>query len=155
MTQIAIGNFLTFQRQGVVSHRFQNFFIGETIAYQNESYGFLPFGFSGVTINKNGDNSTSSLVFPNNALSQSWAVQATSLRWLAHVRVMLLNPDDRTDFTQVHEFWGRVVTTKWDESTVTLTLGNILDSVGLDVPVRRLTQNLIGAIPVTTGVRLQ
>lgn len=155
MTQIALGNFLTFQRQGVVSHRFQNFFIGETITYESAQFGFLPFGFSGVTINKTGDNTTSSLILPNNSLSQSWAIEATNQRWLTRVQVLLLNPDNRTDFTQVHQYWGRAVTSKWDETTITLTLGNILDSVGLDVPVRRLTQNLIGAIPVTSSVRLQ
>jgi hypothetical protein len=155
MTQIALGNFLTFQRQGVVSHRFQNFFIGETITYEGAQFGFLPFGFSGVTINKTGDNTTSSLILPNNSLSQSWAIEATNQRWLTRVQVLLLNPDNRTDFTQVHQYWGRAVTSKWDETTITLTLGNILDSVGLDVPVRRLTQNLIGAIPVTSSVRLQ
>lgn len=155
MSEIAIGNLVTFQREGVVSHRFQNFNINGTITHQGEVYTFLPFGFSGVTINKTGDNTQSSLVFPNNELSQSWAVEGTTLRWLTRVQVVLVDPDGSGAVERVHQYYGRIVSAKWDETSIILALGNLLDSVGVDIPVRRLTKNLIGAIPVTSGIRLQ
>ena len=153
--ELAVGNFLTFTAGTAVKQRFQNFFIGEVASYQGTSFLFAPFGFSGVTVNRNGDNTEASLVFPNNSLTRAWAVEALENKWLAHVRVMLLNPDDKTDLTLMHEYYSQVATGKWGEATLELTLNTILDAVGSDVPRRRLTQKLIGAIPVTSGLRLQ
>lgn len=153
--ELAVGNFLTFTLNGVTLHRFQNFFIGETITYNGNSFGFLPFGFSGVTVNRTGDNTEASLALPNNTLSRNWGVEAIDRRWLAQIEVMLLNPDDRTSFTRLHQYVGQVAGGQWGEVGLQLTLSTVLDAVGTDVPLRRLTQRLIGAIPVTSGVRLQ
>jgi len=153
--ELAIGNFLTFTDNGVVRQRFQNFFISETITYAGNQYGFLPFGFSGVTVNKTGDNTDASLILPNNTLSRNWAVEALDNRWLAHVLVMLLDPDDRTSFTLLHQYYGLVASGNWKEAELNLTLNTVLDAVGAEVPQRRLTQKLIGNIPATSGVRLQ
>lgn len=153
--ELAIGNFVTFTDNGVMRQRFQNFFISETVTYSGSQFGFLPFGFSGVTINRTGDNTDASLVLPNNALSRNWAVEALNSRWLAHVRVMLLDPDDRTSFTLMHQYYGLVAGGSWKEAELNLTLNTVLDAVGADVPQRRLTQKLIGAIPSTSGIRLQ
>lgn len=153
--EFAVGNFLTLTTSGTVQHRFQNFFIGETITYEGNSFGFLPFGFSGVTVNRTGDNTEASVLLPNNNISRSWAVEAIEKRWLAQVQVMLLDPDDRNSFTQMHQYVGQVAGGQWDESSLQLTLSTVLDAVGSDVPTRKLTQKLIGAIPVTSGLRLQ
>ena len=153
--ELAVGNFLSFTAGTAVQQRFQNFFIGETTAHQSVSYLFAPFGFSGVTINRTGDNTEATLVFPNNNLTRAWAVEAIEDKWLAHVQVMLLNPDDKTDFTLMHQYYGQVSSGRWGETTLDLTLSTVLDAVGSDVPVRRLTQKLIGSIPVTSNVRLQ
>lgn len=153
--ELAVGNFVTFRRGGETLYRFQNFFIGETITYNEGSFGFLPFGFSGVTVNRTGDNTEASLLLPNNNLSRNWAVEAIDRRWLAQVEVMLLDPSNRTSFNQLHQYVGQIAGGKWDESSLQLTLSTVLDAVGADVPVRRLTQKLIGAIPVTSGLQLQ
>jgi len=153
--ELAIGNFLTFTDNGVVRQRFQNFFISETITYENNQYGFLPFGFSGVTVNRTGDNTDASLILPNNTLSRNWAVEALDRRWLTHVLVMLLDPDDRTSFTLLHQYFALVASGSWKEVELNLTLNTVLDAVGAEVPQRRLTQRLIGNIPATSGVRLQ
>jgi hypothetical protein len=153
--ELALGNFITFSENGNVRQRFQNFFISETITYDGSEFGFLPFGFSGVTINRTGDNTDADLVLPNNALSRNWAVEALGRRWLVHVQVMLLDPDDRTSFEQVHQYYGLVASGTWKEAELKLTLNTVLDAVGAEVPQRRLTQRLIGNIPVTSGIRLQ
>lgn len=153
--ELAVGNFLTFSLNGVTLHRFQNFFIGETITYNGNSHGFLPFGFSGVTVNRTGDNTEAVLALPNNTLSRNWGVEAIDRRWLAQIEVMLLDPADRTSFTRLHQYVGQIAGGQWSETGLQLTLSTVLDAVGTDVPLRRLTQKLIGAIPVTSGVRLQ
>lgn len=152
---LAIGNFLTFTTGGNARQRFQNFFIGQTITNAGAGFVFLPFGFSGVTINRTGDNTEASLVFPNNKLSRAWAIEAIENQWLARVQVMALEPDDQTSFLQMHQYFGKVASGNWSETVVTLTLSTVLDAVGSDVPQRRLTQKLIGSIPVTSGVGLQ
>lgn len=153
--ELSVGNFLTFTTDTTTRQRFQNFFINETITNSGNSFGFLPFGFSGVTVNRTGDNTDANLVFPNNALSRGWAVEAIENRWIARVQVMLLDPSNRSQFQQLHQYYGQVANGQWTENSLQLTLNTVLDAVGSDVPMRRLTQKLIGAIPVTSGVRLQ
>lgn len=153
--ELSVGNFVTFSLDGITLYRFQNFFIGEDITYNGNSYGFLPFGFSGVTVNRTGDNTEASLALPNNTLSRNWGVEAIERRWIATINVLLLDPDDRTSFNQLHQYVGQVAGGLWNETSLQLTLNTVLDAVGTDVPLRRLTQKLIGAIPVTSGLRLQ
>ena len=155
MTQYAIGNFLDFTAESGTTYRFQNFFIGQTVSYQGNDYGFVPFGFSGVTINRTGDNTEASLIFPNNDLSRRWAVDAVNNYWLAHVRVLLVDPDNISSFELMHEYYGRIAQGKWDETSLELQVNSVLDAVGADVPVRRLTQKLIGSIPVSNAINLQ
>lgn len=154
-TTIAVGNYLTFTASGSVVYRFQNFHIAQSATYDGQTYQFLPFGFSGVTINRSGDNTDASLVFPNNELSRPWATTAIDNRWLATVYVLALNPDDRTTGTLMHSYTGQVAEGGWDETSLKMTLNTVLDAVGADVPMRRLTQTLVGALPITNNVRLQ
>lgn len=153
--ELAIGNFMTLSQGGIVRQRFQNFFIGQTVSYESNQYGFLPFGFSGVTVNRTGDNTDASLLLPNNTLSRNWAVEALQGRWLAQLDVVILDPDDSTSFSRLHRYTGMIAGGTWREAELTLTLNTVLDAVGADIPQRRLTQRLIGSIPATSGVRLQ
>jgi hypothetical protein len=154
--ELSIGNYLTLKdRGGTVRLRAQNFFIGQNSSYENQTYNFMPFGFSGITINRNGDNTDASLVFPNNDISRNWSVEALRDRWLAIVYVMLLDPETRAVTTRMHQYYGQVAGGEWDETMLTLQLNTVLDAVGADFPVRRLNQRLIGALPVSNNVRLQ
>lgn len=155
MTTIAVGNYLKLinKYQSVV-YRFQNFHIGQNAQYDGFTWNFLPFGFSGVSVNRTGDNTSASLVFPNNQLSRYWGAQAVTERWLANVLVMSLDPDDRTTGTMMHQYFGQIAAGDWDETSLQLDLNTVLDAVGADVPSRRLTQSLIGNIPVSSNVRL-
>ena len=154
--ELAVGNYLTLkQPDGTVRYRSQNFFVGQNVTYENESWSFLPFGFSGITINRSGDNTDASLVFPNNELSRNWSVEALRDRWTAIVYVMLLDPVNRTVTSRMHQYYGQVAGGEWDETALTLQLNTVLDAVGSDFPVRRLNQRLVGALPVSNKVRLQ
>jgi hypothetical protein len=154
--ELALGNYLQLSsRAGTSSWRFQNFHIAKTATFQGINYTFLPFGFSGVSINRNGDNTEASLVFPNNELSRAWALTAVKESWIGRVYVMLLNPDDVSEGQIMHQYTGQVAAGNWDETSLNLSLNTILDAVGSDVPMRRLTQSLIGKIPVSANVRLR
>ena len=76
MTTLSVGNFVSFQKDSVAldgtqlgvykttSYFFQNFFISQSMSYDGNEYMFVPFGFSGVTINRTADGTDASLVFP-------------------------------------------------------------------------------------------
>ena len=156
MTTLAVGNYLKLSNKDqTVVYRFQNFHIGQNAEYDGFTWSFLPFGFSGVSVNRTGDNTSASLVFPNNELSRAWGLEAVTERWLATVFVMNLDPDDRTTGTLMHQYIGQIASGAWEDATLNLEANTILDSVGSDVPLRRLTQNLIGNIPVSSNVRLR
>lgn len=154
--ELALGNYLDLNtRLGGSVYRFQNFYIGKTVSYQGSTYNFVPFGFSGVTVNRTGDNIEASLVFPNNGLSRSWIVNAVEDFWIATVYVMILDPDGTNAPTLLHRYIGQVATGGWDETTITMKLNTILDAVDSNIPMRRITRNLVGAIPTSANVRLR
>jgi phage-related protein len=154
--ELALGNYLDLSTQsGGRVYRFQNFYINKTASYQGGEYSFLPFGFSGVTVNRTGDNIEASLVFPNNEISRAWVVNAVTDFWIATVFVMVLDPNGVAAPDLLHRYVGQVATGAWDETAVTLRLNTVIDAVGAEVPMRRLTQSLIGAIPTSNNVRLR
>ena len=155
VNSLSIGHFLTLKPSATINYAYQNFFIGRAITYSSVNYNFIPFGFSGIAVNTDGSASDSSLIFPNNELSRQWADDAVKGAWYADVKVLLLNPDDVNDFGLLTEYSGRVDLGAWDETRVVLTLNTIIDSVGSEVPNRRITQRLVGNLPTSSNVRLQ
>ena len=160
MAELAVGNFVKFTSGDITLFRFQNFFIGETITNESEPYDFVPFGFSGVTINKTGDGTEASLLLPNSTenigvLTRSFSQDALAAGWIAYVRVLIVDPDDKTSFTTLSNYYGQVAAGSWDNATISLTLNSVLDAVGGDVPQRKINQALVGNLPTTSGVFLQ
>ena len=153
---LALGNYLDFSTpDGSKVYHFQNFYINKTATYNGRVYSFLPFGFSGVTVNRAGDNVEATLVFPNNEISRAWGLNAVQGLWIATVLVMILDPDNASAPSLMHRYVGQVSNGNWDETSLQLRLDTVLDAVGTDVPMRRLTQQLVGAIPVSNNVRLR
>lgn len=156
MNSIAIGHFLVLVSSAGAHHRFQNFFVNKSASYGPHSdYAFLPFGFSGVTVNRQGDNVDAELVFPNNELSRSWAVDAIQDGWLARVRTMRIDDiEDAGSSTLLVPYVGKVTAGSWDNTALTLNLNTVLDAVRSNIPHRVLDQNQCGPLPVTSNVRL-
>lgn len=131
--------------------------IGNTLVLQGVTYqnydlnatNFLPFGFTGVVINRNGDNTEASLLFPNNSLTRSWASEAVDDQWLAVVTLRNVGTN-----TTIYTYNGQVGNSSWTETMVTLQLTTILDAVGADVPFRVIGEGIVGAIPNSSAFRL-
>jgi hypothetical protein len=152
---LAIGNYLELVPRSGSDYRFQNFHIGKIGVYRgNSDYSFLPFGFSGITVNRQGDNVDAELVFPNNAISRPWATQAIQERWEARIRTVRVDPDNINEAELLFPYVGLVSSGGWDDTALTLRLNTVLDAVGTEVPHRALTENLVGPLPVTSNVRL-
>jgi hypothetical protein len=172
MTTFAFGHALR-MNPGAETERFkfQNFFIGKRIRHSSpaqrlknpiptSSYQFVPFGFSGVTVNRTGDGLEATLVFPNNEVSRPWALDAIDESWVMEVDVLIIeDPDPDTGLevtnTIVHTYTGQVTGGQWDNTSLNLELSSVLDAVGTDIPRRSLTKRIVGNLPISNNVRLQ
>jgi len=160
VTTFAFGHVLRIKANSTVEFRFQNFFIGKQLTHNGDEYRFVPFGFSGVTVNRTGDGLEASVVFPNNKLARSWGVKAVEGSYVMEVEVLIIEDSDPTSgltatHTTVHTYTGVVTGGQWDNVSLNLELSSILDAVGTDVPRRSLTQRIVGNLPISNGVRLQ
>ena len=158
---LAFGHYLTLRSKTTLGdYKFQNYWVGEDAPFftldtnRRVEFGFLPFAFSGVTITKSGDNQPASLSFPNNELSRSFATIAVQDEYLANVRTVLIDPNDKEGYTLINQYIGQIVSAKWDSSALTLELASVFDAVGADVPRKRLTRQLVGHLPLTSSVRV-
>ena len=154
---LAFAQYLTLKNSsGTVRYNFQNYWVNEDALGKDGStvYGFMPFAFSGVTVTKTGDNLPATLGFPNNSLSRGWGETAVQEVWIAQVQTVLVNPDNKPDYTVLCEYVGQIVNGTWDESSLQLNMASVLDAVGADIPRKRLTRQLVGNLPLTSRIRL-
>ena len=156
---VAIGHFLALVPKTETNSgsypRFQNFWVGQTARFNENTYEFLPFGFSGITISKQGDNIDASLVFPNNELSRPWAVVSIRNHWLARVRTMIINPDDINENpTLLYSYVGEISSGGWGDTQVEVRLNTVLDAVSANIPRRIMNQDTVGYLPSTSNVRV-
>lgn len=151
----ALGQAFKF-KSGGDGYRFQNFNVGGNVKIDKKKHSFLPFGFSGVTVARNGDNVDASIVLPNNALAQSFALQALEQEWICKVFVGSFDPGSPNEFKKLlYEYEGVVSAGGWDDTSMKLILNSVLDAVTGDVPWRVLEQDNIGPLPITANIRLQ
>ena len=156
MSQYAFGHALRIKSEGNLRYLFQNFFIKQNATHAGATYGFVPFGFSGVTVNRTGDGLEATVVFPNNDLTRRWAVEAIDYHWIMEVDVLIIDETSPSGSHQiVHTYVGQVTGGQWDNVSLNLQLSTVLDAVGTDVPRRSLTRRLVGSLPITSNVRLQ
>ena len=149
--ELALGHFLTLSsRSSSTQLRFQNFYIGKEI----DGRSFMPFGFSGTTTNRQGDNLDATLIFPNNELSRSWASEAIEEAWTAELQVYTMSMADTTQRTLLYEYFGQVASGGWDETSLNLKLNTVLDAVGSNVPIRLMHRDLVGKLPTSSNLGL-
>jgi hypothetical protein len=135
-------------------YRFQNFFQGETRTYDNDSYIFGAFGFSGGTLDLEGGNISASMVFALNELSLSVFSQAANDQWLAQIRTVWLEPDTFNETSQHSEELYAITGINHDSSQLSVRLGSPLDAVQANLPRRVLTTSLVGELPSTGQINL-
>jgi hypothetical protein len=160
-SQIAFGHLLTLKPRTASAQPFyfQNFYSPGTgddgaITYLNNKHTFLPFGFSGVTVNRSGDNQLSQLAFPNNELSKAWTASLVQDSWIILIDMMLLKPDTKVNPQKLSSFAGQVTGAIWSETELRVEISSVIDAVGNDIPRRRITEDVFGPLPTTSNLRL-
>ncbi len=155
----AEGNFIA-AREGYSELRFQNFWIGQNAILQDiaepQTHSFLPFGFSGATVDRGGGNIDARLVLPNNALSRTFVDQAIKQAWTAVVRVCMIdNLEDPNQTPQtLYRYVGQVSAGSWSDSELQLVLNSVLDAVQTNLPARTLQPRTVGNLPVSGTISL-
>ena len=151
--EFALGNYMEMRPPNSGAYRFQNFSIRETKYYRGQNYFFLPFGFSGVTVNRQGDNVDADILLPNNELSRPWGVEAIKDNWVVRVDTVKVNSEG-DDQDKIFHYVGQVNAGEWNTTAMTLRLNTVLDAVGVGFPHRTINAQLCGALPTTSSVRI-
>ena len=151
----AIGTYIAFQtRAGVdLDQNFQNFHVGETRTYSGRDFLFSSFGFSGAAVDVEGSNIQASLVFPFSKLGLALFQNVANQYGIILVQTVWLDPETlqetASNLMEVYAVTGF----SHNNSRITLQLGSPIDAVSLNnIPRRRLTQEMVGALPSTGNV---
>jgi len=149
----ALGQAFKFRGKGLF---FQNFHVGGIVRIDSQNHQFLPFGFSGVTVSRTGDNVDASIVVPNTGLGREYAFTALEEEWIVEATIGSFDPDSPKKFENVlYTYQGIVSAGGCDDTSITLILNSVLDAVTGEIPHRVLTQDNVGPLPITSNIGLQ
>ena len=146
---LAIGTFIE-----LPGYNFQNFFHGQTIAWDGNSYGFAGFGYSGSSVDLQGGNIDAQLIFVVNELSLNLAKKAADERHIVTVKTVWLDPETLVPQSNFMRDVFMITGFEHDSNRLGLRLSSPLDAISGDVPRRRLTEKLVGALPSTGQIQL-
>ena len=146
---IAIGTFIE-----LPDYNFQNFFHGKNVSWEGKSYGFAGFGYSGSTVDLQGGNIDAQLLFVVNDISLNLAKKAADERHIITIKTVWLDPEALTPKSNFMKDIFMVTGFEHDALRLGLRLSSPLDAITGDVPRRRLTEKLVGALPSTGQIQL-
>ena len=146
---VAIGTFIT-----LPDYKLQNFFHGQRVSWDGDTYSFAGFGYSGSSVDLQGGNIDAQLIFVVNDLSLNLAKKAADERHIVTVKTVWLDPDSLNPRSNFMEDVFMVTGFEHDSNRLGLRLSSPLDAISGDVPRRRLTEKLVGALPSTGQIQL-
>ena len=147
---LAIGTFISIAN----THNFQNFFYDDTVPYAGTDYTFGHFGYSGSTVDLQAGNIAAQLVFSTSELMLGIAKTAADLRQIVQVKTVWLDPETFVPSSTYMDDIFMITGFEHDNSRLALRLSSPLDAITADVPQRRLTERLVGALPSTGQIQL-
>jgi hypothetical protein len=151
-------NFLRFKRRDgtYTSWLAQNYFIGQTIAYNELEYPYLGVGVATNSSTRGGDRSEAAIGAGISALSLNVFAEAARERWLLEVRTVTVNRVDNSLGPMLTlEYWAALkVQHDAKEPVVALQLASPLDAVRAPGG-RVLSQRLVGALPTNGNLTMQ
>jgi hypothetical protein len=154
MSSFAFVNYSRFLTSAGVAtaYAYQNFSINQPRIYSGVTYQFAPFAYTLGAGSKGGDRSDSSLIAGLDPISVNLFAEAVELRYLLEVKTVSLDPETFADDAIVRTEMWRVAQYEMDTERVILKLSSPLDATKNDIPKRRLTTGIVGALPSTGNV---
>lgn len=141
-------------QQGTVFHRYQNYFVNETVSFGGQSYGFAPFQVEGTISTLGGDNGMVQVLFPNIEIVLRLVQQGNGNR-LSRLKLTTVWLNEALRPTKSYEEYYIGIGAAFSETTVELRFRSAMDSVGSQFPARKLSRNLVGLLPLSADIRLQ
>lgn len=136
------------------AYYFQNFTVNGSRARGGDTYIFAPFVLATGGGEKNGDRSSNVLAIGASTQAGSTIIlnlfkQAVEQRWILQVETVSLNITTFADDLLVSTENWRVASYEMDTKIIKLRLISPLDAVKGQVPRRKLSEELVGALPTT------
>jgi len=154
MTLQAISNFITVKNQaGTVQHRYQNAKVGETVRLDNFDFSFLSFMYQGATKNRTGDNLESEIYLAPNAVAMNIAREAVVNNWTVQVDTCSMNPQTFAVGKKLTSETWLAANMSYDPEKLVVLLSSGIDAVGASAPTRKLTLDMVGALPSTAQIQ--
>lgn len=151
MTAFAFVNYARFLEQDGTPtiYAYQNFSINQQRVYQSITYEFAPFAYTLGAGSRGGDRSDSSLVAGLDQLTVNLFAESVESRWLLEIKTVSLVPVNFADDVLVRTELWRIAQYEMDTEKIILKLSSPLDAAKANIPRRRLTTGLVGALPTT------
>lgn len=151
MTAFAFVNYARFLEQDGTPtiYAYQNFSINDQRIYSGVTYEFAPFAYTLGAGSRGGDRSDSSLVAGLDQLTVNLFAESVESRWLLEIKTVSLVPVNFADDVLVRTELWRIAQYEMDTEKIILKLSSPLDAAKANIPRRRLTTGLVGALPTT------
>ena len=141
------------------AYYFQNFTVNGTRVRGGDTYAFAPFVLATGGGEKNGDRSSNVLAIGASTQAGSAIIlnlfkQAVTERWILVVETVSLNISTFNDDLSISTENWRVASYEMDTSVIKLRLISPLDAVKSQAPRRKLSEDLVGALPTTGQISI-
>ena len=154
MTEIRIAQYLELTTTNGTTHRYQNYFVGQSSTLLSATYAFAPFQADGALASLNGDNETLRILFPNIEVALRLVEQGDGNR-LSELTLTTawLNANDQILTTLPDYYIG--IGASYSDTTIELRFRSAMDSIGSAFPARTLTRELVGPLPLNSELYLR
>lgn len=130
-------------------HRWQSYYAGNSVTWQNQEWQYLPFIADGITAGISGDDSDIAITTPATTVVMQALEDAIRLGWLAELTIyqfdtLLGNDTPQSLQEMVATFTGQVVGGSGRLTSMTIQLGSALSPVGAQIPPRKFTTAIMG-----------
>jgi len=154
MAELRICQFFKLRTTDGVTHRYQNYFIGQSALLQSEGYTFAPFRAEGAMATLNGDNAQLQVLFPHVDFALVLVESGNGNR-LSELELTTawLNAAGSITNTTTDYYIG--LGASFNDTTIELRFRSAIDSVGSNFPGRTLTREMVGPLPLNSELYLR
>lgn len=158
MTDVALAHYIRFlDKSGayILNRNYQNFFVAEQRTFASVGYVFAPFGLTGMTSTRGGDNPSSNMVSIPNELTVSLVAEAVISSWLVQVQTVNITVTEGGSMTEgavlMSDIWACSGSNQ-DHEKIVLILSSPLDATQAQIPRRVLSSYIVGSVPPTGAI---
>ena len=154
MTELRICQFFKLRTTDGVTHRYQNYFVGQNASLLSESYTFAPFRAEGALATLNGENAQLQVLFPHVDFALVLVERGDGNR-LSELTLTTawLNASGSITNTATDFYIG--IGASFSDTTIELRFRSAIDSVGSSFPGRSFTRDMVGPLPLNSELYLR